>query len=111
MKSDDMIYEALSAVMPTFHLAMDGEPDEAAIYALSTRNYLYESDEPILQRDTYSIIIAQREHSSARVEAIREALQDAGFFVRYSAQNLETYFDAGYSIDTLTASKNIEMEG
>ena len=111
MTSDDMIYDALNAVMPTFHLARDGEPDEAAIYTLSSRNYLYESDEPILQQDTYSIMVVQREHSSARVAAIREALLDAGFFVRYSAQNMETYFDAGYSIDNLTASKNFEMEG
>lgn len=111
MRSEDRIFDALAAVMPTYHLAMDGEPDEAAIYSLTSRSYLYESDEPILRRDTYDVIIAQRQHDAARVDAIRSALIDAGFSVRTGAQSMTSYFDAGYSIDNMSASQSFEAKG
>ena len=104
MSNEERLFEALQAVMPAYHLAMDGEPEEAAVYSLASRNFEYESGEPILQRDTYSIIVAQRNHKHERVEAVRNALAEARFFVRFTAQSMASNFDAGYSIDTLTAS-------
>ena len=104
MSVEERLYEALRAVMPAYHLAMDGEPEEAAVYTLASRNFEYESGEPILQRDTYNIIVAQRNHKSERIDALKNALTDARFFVRFNAQSMASNFDAGYSIDTLTAS-------
>lgn len=110
MTTEERLYEALSMVMPTFHLTMDGEPDEAVVHALASETFEYESNIPIRRRDTYNLIVAQyNAHKPERVEAVRNALTEAGFFVRRGQQNMESMFDAGYSLDSLTASITVDV--
>lgn len=110
MTTEKRLYDALSGVMPTFHLVMDGEPNEAAIYSLSSETFEYESNIPIRRRDSYSLIVAQYNiHKPERVEEVRSALTEAGFFVRRGQQNMEAMLDAGYSLDSLTATITVDV--
>jgi len=111
MTSEDMLYTALSLVMPTYHLAMDGERAEAAVYREATPGVVYESDVPIVTTDRFDIEVYQQEHNPTKVTAIIQALLAAGFFARLSgSQTMAEYEGAGYSVDRLSASRTRGME-
>lgn len=107
MTTEDRLYAALTSVLPdtTYHLAMDGEPDTAAVYRYVATDATYESDVPIATRDRFEINLYQREHDSALVQSVLDALRDAGFTASMGAQTLAAVAgDAGYSTDTINAA-------
>ena len=111
MTSEDMLYTALSSVMPTFHLAMDGEQAAAAVYREAPPGIIYESGEPIITTDRFDIEVYQKEHDPGNIESIIQALRAAGFFARISgAQTMVDYEAVGYSVDRLSASRTRGME-
>lgn len=98
--SEAKLYDALAAVMQTDHLVMDGEPTEGAVYRHSGEETVYESGTPVMVHDVFEIRIYQREFNPVRVQAARNALTLAGFFVRpASAETLENeYYRSNFDI-------------
>lgn len=111
MTSEEALYGALTTVTPTFHLAMDGEQEKAAVYREAPPGIVYESGEPIITIDRFDIEVYQKQHSPATVETIIQALRAAGFFARISgAQLMADYGAVAYKVDKLSASKTRETE-
>ena len=79
--NEEALYTALAAVMQCDHLAMDGEPDEAAVYRYAREDGLYESDVLILSWDVFEVRVYQREYDESRVNACIDALTEAEFQV------------------------------
>lgn len=111
MTSEDMLYTALSSVMPTYHLAMDGERAEAAVYREATPGTVYESDVPIVTTDRFDIEIYQQKDDPTKAVSIIQALRAAGFFARISGpQDMAPFGNVLYYIDRLSASRTRGME-
>lgn len=79
--NEERLYNALAEVMQCDHLAMDGEPQEAAVYRYSREDGLYESDVLILAWDVFEVRIYQREYDETRVNACVNALIEEEFQV------------------------------
>ena len=75
------LYAALETVMQADHLAMDGEPGEAAVYRFARQDGIWESDVPIMLLDVYEVRVYQRDFDERRVWEVRDALREAGFQV------------------------------
>lgn len=98
--SEAKLYDALAAVMQTDHLAMDGEPEEGAVYRYAGEEPTYESNIPIMVHDAFEVRVYQREYDYTRVQACRNALTNAGFFVRpATSESMEN----GYYRSSFTA--------
>lgn len=107
LSNEDKLQAALAAVMQTDHLAMDGEPNEAAVYRYAREDGLYESDVLILAWDVFDVRIYQREYDERRVNACVDALTGADFQVfRRGGETMEN----GYYRYALEARIRREQE-
>lgn len=107
LSNEDRLYTALAAVTQCDHLAMDGEPNEAAVYRFAREDGLYESDALIMAWDVFDVHIYQREYVEARVDACAEALAGAGFTVtRRGGEAMEN----GYYRFALEARRRREQD-
>lgn len=105
MTNEARLHDALNAVLPAYHLALDGEPAEGAAYRFLNETHLFESDIPVMTTEHFQVYIGQRGNYSAELVAkARQSLTDAGFTVTQGGQSmLEDYYR-----DELRASRKKE---
>ena len=104
MKNEERLHDALAKVMSAYHLVLDGEPREGAAYRYMGETHVYESDVPIMTRETYQVYIYQRGYSPEPVAKARQSLIDAGFAIWQGGQVMENE----YYRDELRASRKQE---
>lgn len=79
--NEQALHDALDAVLPAFHLALDGKPEAGIAYRMSGERAVYESDVPIMTFENFQVYVYQREYDPQVVEAVRAAARNAGFEV------------------------------
>lgn len=104
MTNEERLHDALADVMPAYHLALDGEPQEGAAYRFLNESHIYESDIPIMTRENYQIYIYQREYTPETIAKAKQKLADAGFAIQQGSQTMEDI----YYRDELRANRKKE---
>lgn len=101
MTNEGRLHDALAAVLPAYHLVIDGEPEEGAAYRFTSSSHVYESDIPIMTREHYQVYVYQREYTPDVVAEVKQSLEGAGFAVQQGNQSMEDI----YYRDELRASR------
>lgn len=79
-RAENELQALLESVAPTYHVALNGTPeDDAIIYRLTGEQGIYESGERILTRITAQIYLYQHTYEAQTVDALRTALGAAGW--------------------------------
>ena len=104
MRNEDRLHDALEAVVPAYHLVLDGAPEEGAAYRFNGENAVYESDVPISCTELFQIYVFQREYSLQVVQDVAASLKAAGFSVIFGGQSMQDDFYR----DELRASRTKE---
>lgn len=89
MKTDEVkqkLHDAISAVLPAWHVAIDGDQSPAAAYSLQEARGVYESGELLCTTERWQLMVFQRNYDSAMIDALIESLRSAGFGVRRGRQ-------------------------
>lgn len=94
MSNETILHDALSQLLPAFHLALDGKPEAAAVYRISGERPLFESNIPIATWEIFQVYIYQREYDPALMDQIRAALRKHGFTMQTIAAQVmqEDYY-------------------
>ena len=87
--NETILQAALSAVLPTYHLMINGRPEIAAAYRTTGERHIYESNIPILSYEIFEVYIYQMEYDGAVVSAVRAAAEQAGFNIIMTGQVME----------------------
>ena len=103
------LYTALSAVADAYHVALNGVPADGKpmiVYRIDHESLVTESNVPIMATIYADAYVYQYDYSETLMDAVVQALQDAGWYATRSNQTL----DNGFYRDSLSAAKRFTFE-
>ena len=77
---NETLYAILSAHAETFHIAIDGNPETAILYAqYDQQDEAFESDNPLSERFFFRVAILQQERDETLIDAVKADLRANGW--------------------------------
>lgn len=84
-----VLHAAIEAVLPAWHVAVDGDIAPAAAYTLRETHSMYESGAVLYSDEVWQLHVFQHNFDPRQIDNLIASLKTAGFGVRRGAQSMD----------------------